>query len=246
MFKAGIAAGGRQRKEFSYSFIPLFTTKVSKKSRPFLEGTFCRAPHSRGFIGMGGDFGLSSVQDKLKQDHLEKRQDFKQMQKNPTFSKNEKMGHPHPNSSRLVKPAPPAVGRFFACALRWRESSRSLRSKVRDRVPSANARTSESDPSLRCPPVPVPANPGRTPALHRSRDPDAAREAVLRSLVGHGNLLVACVKITSYNYHCSAPFFRALVVSATKSTRRKEPTTSSNQPDHPPERDPIVLLDSSQ
>jgi hypothetical protein len=29
----------------------------------------------------------------------------------------------------------------------------------------------------------------------------------------------------------SAPFFRALVVSATKSTREKEPTTSSNQPE---------------
>jgi len=28
----------------------------------------------------------------------------------------------------------------------------------------------------------------------------------------------------------SAPFFRALVVSATKSTRKEEPTTSSSQP----------------
>jgi hypothetical protein len=44
---------------------------------------------------------------------------------------------------------------------------------------------------------------------------------------GHGNLLIACVKITSYNQHRSAPFFRALVVSATKPTRRKEPTPSS-------------------
>jgi hypothetical protein len=43
--------------------------------------------------------------------------------------------------------------------------------------------------------------------------------------------LVARVKITSYNHHRSAPFFRALVVSATKSTREKEPTTSSNQPE---------------
>jgi hypothetical protein len=42
---AGIAAGGWLREESSYSFIPLFTTKVPKKSRPFLEGTFCRAPH---------------------------------------------------------------------------------------------------------------------------------------------------------------------------------------------------------
>jgi hypothetical protein len=42
--------------------------------------------------------------------------------------------------------------------------------------------------------------------------------------------LIARVKITSYNLHCSAPFFRALVVSATKSTRKEEPTTSSNQP----------------
>src|SRR5437899_9163094 len=31
-------------------------------------------------------------------------------------------------------------------------------------------------------------------------------------VVGHGNLLIACVKITSYNNHRSAPFFRALVV----------------------------------
>src|SRR5271170_4523521 len=36
--------------------------------------------------------------------------------------------------------------------------------------------------------------------------------------------------LKSYNHHCSAPFFRALVVSATKSTWEKEPTTSSNQP----------------
>src|SRR5690348_16820448 len=36
---------------------------------------------------------------------------------------------------------------------------------------------------------------------------------------GHGNLLIACMKITSYNDHCSAPFLRALVVCATKSTR---------------------------
>jgi len=28
----------------------------------------------------------------------------------------------------------------------------------------------------------------------------------------HGDLLIACMKITSYNQHCSAPFFRALVV----------------------------------
>ena len=52
------------------------------------------------------------------------------------------------------------------------------------------------------------------------------------------NLLVARVKITSYNHPAtagSAPFFRALVVSATKFTREKEPTTSSNQPEtkHP-------------
>jgi hypothetical protein len=36
---------------------------------------------------------------------------------------------------------------------------------------------------------------------------------------GHGNLLIACIKITTYNDHRSAPFFRALVVSATKFTR---------------------------
>jgi hypothetical protein len=31
-------------------------------------------------------------------------------------------------------------------------------------------------------------------------------------VIGHGDLLVASVKITAYNQHCSAPFFRALVV----------------------------------
>jgi len=51
------------------------------------------------------------------------------------------------------------------------------------------------------------------------------------SLIQHRNLLAARVKITSYNYHRPGPFFRALVVSATKSTRSKEPTTSSNQPE---------------
>jgi hypothetical protein len=44
--KAGIGMGGLLRKELSYSFIPLFTTKVPKKSRPFWEGTFCRGAHS--------------------------------------------------------------------------------------------------------------------------------------------------------------------------------------------------------
>jgi len=50
------------------------------------------------------------------------------------------------------------------------------------------------------------------------------------------NLLTGCLKITVYNHPAtveSAPFFRALVVSATKFTRRKEPTTSSNHL-HPP------------
>jgi hypothetical protein len=37
--------------------------------------------------------------------------------------------------------------------------------------------------------------------------------------IHHRNLLIARVKITAYNHHRSAPFFRALVVSATKSTR---------------------------
>ena len=31
------------------------------------------------------------------------------------------------------------------------------------------------------------------------------------SVLGHGNLLIARVKITTYNQHCSAPFFRAPV-----------------------------------
>src|SRR6266852_2966052 len=38
--------------------------------------------------------------------------------------------------------------------------------------------------------------------------------------VQHGNLLVACVQIATYNHHRSAPFLRALVaLSASKSTR---------------------------
>src|SRR6202521_4586571 len=38
--------------------------------------------------------------------------------------------------------------------------------------------------------------------------------------VQHRNLLVACMQITSYNHHRSAPFLRALVaLSASKSTR---------------------------
>src|SRR5690242_8648750 len=49
-------------------------------------------------------------------------------------------------------------------------------------------------------------------------------------VIQHRDLLIARVKITSYNLHCSAPLFRALVASATKFTREKEPTTSSNQP----------------
>jgi len=38
------------------------------------------------------------------------------------------------------------------------------------------------------------------------------------------------VKIATYNGHRSAPFFRALVVSATKFIRPGEPTPSSSQP----------------
>src|SRR5713226_5680253 len=48
-------------------------------------------------------------------------------------------------------------------------------------------------------------------------------------LVERCYLLVAWVKITTYNPHRSAPFLRALVVSPTKSTRAKEPTPSWNQ-----------------
>src|SRR6267142_6542629 len=32
------------------------------------------------------------------------------------------------------------------------------------------------------------------------------REQLAGLFSGHGNLLIACVKITSYNQHCSAPF----------------------------------------
>src|SRR5690348_629753 len=55
-------------------------------------------------------------------------------------------------------------------------------------------------------------------------------------VIQHRDLLIARVKITSYNLHCSAPLFRALVASATKFTREKEPTTSSNQPGAVPTR----------
>ena len=55
-------------------------------------------------------------------------------------------------------------------------------------------------------------------------------EQLARGVLGHGNLLIARMKITTYNQHCSAPFFRASVVSATKFTRRQEPTPSTNQP----------------
>ncbi len=49
-------------------------------------------------------------------------------------------------------------------------------------------------------------------------------------VIQHGNLLIARVKITSYNQHCSAPFLRALVSSALPSLLgRKEPTPLSNQ-----------------
>src|SRR5215470_12077336 len=48
--------------------------------------------------------------------------------------------------------------------------------------------------------------------------------------IQHGDLLIARVKIAAYNQHWSAPFFRASVVSATKFTRRREPTPSSGQP----------------
>ena len=56
------------------------------------------------------------------------------------------------------------------------------------------------------------------------------REAASGGFFCHGNLLIACMKIATYNYHRSAPFFQALVVCATKSTRSREPTPSSNQP----------------
>ncbi len=50
-----------------------------------------------------------------------------------------------------------------------------------------------------------------------------------REGIQHGDLLIARMKIAAYNQHCSAPFFRASVVCATKSTRSKEPTPSPNQ-----------------
>src|SRR5215467_12295739 len=40
-----------------------------------------------------------------------------------------------------------------------------------------------------------------------------------RDCIQHSDLLIACMKIAAYNQHCSAPFFRASVVSATKFTR---------------------------
>jgi hypothetical protein len=44
-------------------------------------------------------------------------------------------------------------------------------------------------------------------------------EQLARLIVGHGNLLVARMKIATYNHHRSASFFRASVVCATKFTR---------------------------
>ena len=65
-----------------------------------------------------------------------------------------------------------------------------------------------------------------------SREPSFSQ--LSGGLVHHGDLLIARVKITSYNEPAaagSAPFFRAMVVlSATRCTRKKEPTTPPNQP----------------
>jgi hypothetical protein len=62
-------------------------------------------------------------------------------------------------------------------------------------------------------------------------------QTALREFAGvgvqHGNLLVACMQITTYNHHRSAPFLRALVaLSASKSTRSLGADTviSSNLP----------------
>src|SRR5690242_9908180 len=44
---------------------------------------------------------------------------------------------------------------------------------------------------------------------------------------GHGNLLIACMKITSHNDHCSAPFFRASVVPTANSFRGLQVQTPS-------------------
>jgi len=54
-------------------------------------------------------------------------------------------------------------------------------------------------------------------AVERARlaalsDPNAARGAASRGFLGHGNLLIACVKITTYNQIARTPLFRALVV----------------------------------
>src|ERR1700686_534219 len=62
-------------------------------------------------------------------------------------------------------------------------------------------------------------------------------------IFGHGNLLIAGVKITAYNHHCSAPFSEPWSSTATKFTRGKEPATSSNQPGPP---FTIPLYDCSQ
>src|SRR2546426_3756763 len=53
-----------------------------------------------------------------------------------------------------------------------------------------------------------------------------------RGFFRHGNLLIACVKITSYNQHCSAPFpepwsFQQLPSLLGRRSRRRHPITPS-------------------
>src|SRR5258708_21354800 len=48
--------------------------------------------------------------------------------------------------------------------------------------------------------------------MPRGKDNPALEKQRYRFVVGHDNLLIACMKIATYNDHRSAPFFRALVV----------------------------------
>ena len=76
---------------------------------------------------------------------------------------------------------------------------------------------------------PRPCKHRKNAAPRTSKRGPSSRKGGPPTLVHHGNLLIARVKITSYNQHCSAPFFRALVVYTYQVYSEKEPTTSSNQ-----------------
>ena len=109
--KAGIGTGGRQRQEFSYSFIPLFTTKVPKKSRVFWRAHFAWCPIPPGSVWMGGDFGLSAVQDKRKPATWEDAHISTKYKRTPPFQKTKRWGtHTQTHFDSLYLFHPPRLG----------------------------------------------------------------------------------------------------------------------------------------